>query len=81
MLTLWLCHRLSYDNQIRDSVRIALRKTQLSAKFHSPALTVTLFSKDEEVIEGHFFQVIESQKSQLALVELQFTIIHAMLDA
>ena len=48
----------SYDNQIwyMDS----FRKAQVCAKFHCPALTVTLFYEDgEEKI--HFSPVIESQ--------------------
>ena len=53
-------------------VGIAFRKAQLPAKFHCPAITVTLFSKD--------VKVIESQNSP-ALVELLFTIIHPTLDA
>ena len=42
----WLCHGLSYDNQIwcRDS----FRKAQLSAKFHCPTPALTLFSEDGE---------------------------------
>ena len=43
-------------------IGIIFRKAQLSAKFHCPASTVTLFSKDGEVIESHSSPVIENQK-------------------
>ena len=48
---------------------IVFRKAQVSAKFHCPTSTVTLFSEDGEG-KIHFSLVIENQKSQLTLVEL-----------
>ena len=45
---------------------IVFRKAQVSAKFHSPTSTVTLFLEDGEG-RIHSFPVIESQ---LTLVEL-----------
>ena len=50
-------------------VGIVFKKAQMSAKFHCPAPTVTLFSEDGEG-RIHSCSVIESQKSQLTLVEL-----------
>ena len=51
-------------------VGILFKEAQLSAKFHCPASTVTLFPEDGEVIESHSSPVIESQKRQLALMKL-----------
>ena len=50
------------------------------AKFYCPASGVTLLSKDGEG-EIHPSSDIESQKSQLTLVELYFKIICYALDA
>ena len=46
IMTPWLCHGLSYDNQIwcRDS----FRKARVSAKVYCPISTVTLFPEDGE---------------------------------
>ena len=50
-------------------IGIVFRKARLYAKFHRPTLTVALFS---EYGEGRIRSspVIESQKSQLTLMEL-----------
>ena len=56
-MTPWLCHGLSYDNQIWCSD--SFRKAQLSAKFHGPVSTATLFFEDGEVIESHSSPLVE----------------------
>ena len=45
----------------KSGIGIVFRKAQMSAKFHCPTSTVTLFSEDGEG-RIHFSPVIESQK-------------------
>ena len=49
-------------------IGIAFRKAQVSAKFSCPTSTVTLFSEYGEM-RIHSSPVIQSEKSQLTLVE------------
>ena len=66
-------------------VGIIFKKAQLSAKFHCPASTVTLFSEDGAVIESNSSPVIESQSTSWLWwnYSLQLSMLHQMpmLDA